>query len=423
VNSKPTAIHNGAFTNLKRVSVAAAALPAATTTVMAVVLPTDTIVPLAWNNAAPSIALATFSTTLYFDFWGAGANGRVNIATPGGWLSAAHLLEAGRQVDNTQFITVDGVQLAAAARTDVLSAGTFDFNSGSWPSVGWSYGNFSEIVVWAADLATNRSAARANITAYWLPPAFVGLLDVLGVTATRAYSTRRLRGGYTGSAIRIRRSSDNAEQDIGFVGENLDTAAITTFVGANSAFVVKWYDQSGSADDCVQATVASQARIVNAGTLDVRNGKACPFFDGTNDNYASVSSLGAFQTASTVAAINAATTFPDYNGISSTQTSNHLFVGTSGGTIFYTSLALTTVSVNNTGANAPVFGGTLMQVFGTALAGPINAGAEFIRLGNDLGLARYWPGWIGELVVFASTLSAGNQTAMYTNQKTYWGTP
>jgi hypothetical protein len=353
----------------------------------------------------------------YFDF-GSNATGRVQLASPPvGFFGVPHLGEAGREVGNAQFMTIDGSEkVRTAGLTATPSSGSATF------SMAFA-GSFSETVVWAADLAANRSAARANITAYWLPPAFVGLLDVLGVTATRAYSTRRLRGGYTGSAIRIRRSSDNAEQDIGFVGENLDTAAITTFVGANSAFVVKWYDQSGSADDCVQATVASQARIVNAGTLDVRNGKACPFFDGTNDNYASVSSLGAFQTASTVAAINAATTFPDYNGISSTQTSNHLFVGTSGGTIFYTSLALTTVSVNNTGANAPVFGGTLMQVFGTALAGPINAGAEFIRLGNDLGLARYWPGWIGELVVFASTLSAGNQTAMYTNQKTYWGTP
>ena len=68
---------------------------------------------------------------------------------------------------------------------------------------------------------------------------FTGLLDVLGVSATRAYSTRKLRSAYAGSAIRIRRSSDNAEQDIGFSGRIWIRRRSATFVGANSAYVVK----------------------------------------------------------------------------------------------------------------------------------------------------------------------------------------
>jgi hypothetical protein len=44
--------------------------------------------------------------------------------------------------------------------------------------------------------------------------AFTGVLDTLPATAA-AYSIRRLRSGYTGALIRVRRSSDNAEQDIG----------------------------------------------------------------------------------------------------------------------------------------------------------------------------------------------------------------
>ena len=95
-------------------------------------------------------------------------------------------------------------------------------------------------VIWDAgvvkDAANNPIAANA-VTTLWsfttVAGGFTGLIDVLGVSATRAYSTRRLASAYVGSAIRIRRSSDNAEQDIGFVGENLDTAAISTFVGAN----------------------------------------------------------------------------------------------------------------------------------------------------------------------------------------------
>ena len=44
----------------------------------------------------------------------------------------------------------------------------------------------------------------------------VPILDQLGVSAAAAYSLRKLRAAYAGSAIRVRRSSDNAELDIGF---------------------------------------------------------------------------------------------------------------------------------------------------------------------------------------------------------------
>lgn len=73
-------------------------------------------------------------------------------------------------------------------------------------------------------------------------------------------------------AIRIRRSSDNTETDIGFVGGVLDTAAITSFVGANSAYITKIYEQNGSGYDFTQTTAALQPRIVNAGVIDVRGG-------------------------------------------------------------------------------------------------------------------------------------------------------
>jgi hypothetical protein len=53
---------------------------------------------------------------------------------------------------------------------------------------------------------------------------FTGLLDDYP-NAAAAYSLRLLRTAYTGDAIRVRRASDNTEQDIGFVNE-LDTAAL-----------------------------------------------------------------------------------------------------------------------------------------------------------------------------------------------------
>jgi hypothetical protein len=97
------------------------------------------------------------------------------------------------------------------------------------------------------------------------------------------YSLRKLSSTYTGSAVRVRRSNDNSEQDIGFVGQNFDSASLSTFVGANSAFVTKWYDQTDNNRTAAQTTAGNQPRIVNAGTIEVENGKTAINF-GTNSN-------------------------------------------------------------------------------------------------------------------------------------------
>ena len=49
---------------------------------------------------------------------------------------------------------------------------------------------------------------------------------------------RKLTSDYTGSAIRVRRSGDNAEQNIGFKSDgSLDETTLTTFAGSNNTFL------------------------------------------------------------------------------------------------------------------------------------------------------------------------------------------
>lgn len=99
--------------------------------------------------------------------------------------------------------------------------------------------------------------------------------------ASAAYSTRKLKSSYSGSAIRVRRSSDNAEQNIGFVGEDLDTATMKTFVGAgNTGFITKWYNQGDSAAlDFEINAASSQPRIVISGVVERQGGKPSIYFD------------------------------------------------------------------------------------------------------------------------------------------------
>ena len=70
------------------------------------------------------------------------------------------------------------------------------------------------------------------------------LLDDYGDDAYLAWSLRKLRSTYTGSAIRVRRASDDAELDIGFVDNYLDTASLNTFLGGGQGRLYTWYDQS-----------------------------------------------------------------------------------------------------------------------------------------------------------------------------------
>jgi hypothetical protein len=102
--------------------------------------------------------------------------------------------------------------------------------------------------------------------------------------AAAAYSLRKLSVNYNGPAIRVRRSGDNAEQDIFFDGNgNFNEASLTSFIGANNGFLVKWYNQGDNASlDFEQTTIANQPRIVNAGVIDKVNGKTSIFFDGIN---------------------------------------------------------------------------------------------------------------------------------------------
>jgi len=101
------------------------------------------------------------------------------------------------------------------------------------------------------------------------PGSFVGLLDTYP-DAAAAYSLRKLRTNYSGSAIRVRRA-DNTEQDIGFVNNELDTTSLLSFVGSGDGFVAILYDQSLNAKNQVQTTAIYQPKIVSSGVIELLN--------------------------------------------------------------------------------------------------------------------------------------------------------
>lgn len=99
-----------------------------------------------------------------------------------------------------------------------------------------------------------------------------------------AFSIRKLRLGYNGPAMTIRRTSNNQDTDIYFLGDgSLDTASILSWIGASDANIVTWYDQSGNGSHAQQATLAFQPKIAVAGAIIEVNGKPAILFDGSDD--------------------------------------------------------------------------------------------------------------------------------------------
>ena len=137
------------------------------------------------------------------------------------------------------------------------------------PSVVYNTAGTYGVDLTASNIAGSDLESKPN----YITVNFPYLLDIYG-NAAAAYSVRKLRSAYAGSCLRVRRSSDNTELNIGFVNNFLDTAALTTFVGVGSGFVTKWYDQSGNGRDGIQTSAFNQPRIVNAGVLFTQNSLA-----------------------------------------------------------------------------------------------------------------------------------------------------
>ncbi len=95
-----------------------------------------------------------------------------------------------------------------------------------------------------------------------------------------AYSLRKLKNNYTGSCVKVRRSSDNTYSDIPF-GSNgyMDTVALKNFLNGSTAYVSTWYDQSLLGRHAIQNDITRQP-ILEYNNTDKNYGIR---FDGSND--------------------------------------------------------------------------------------------------------------------------------------------
>jgi hypothetical protein len=184
--------------------------------------------------------------------------------------------------------TVDDVN---GVGSNALTA--FGFQSTDANPVIWIQSAQLEITYFAAyrmtaDQGTFTLTGIANDFIYYKMPADAGHYGVSGkgVSALDAYpgaaaafSLRKLRNDYSGNCIRVQRSSDSTQQDIGFgVDGFIDESALTSFVGSGNGIVVTWYDQGPNGYNAIGSI--NFPRIVNAGTIERSNSKIAIFHSG-----------------------------------------------------------------------------------------------------------------------------------------------
>ena len=252
-------------------------------------------------------------------------------------------------------------------------------------------------------------------------PSFTGILDGRAVPEI-AVSLYRLRSSYSGPLIRVRRSSDNAEQNIGAgtVAGGLDTTALSAFCSTSSCFVRSWFDQSGNGRDAGNATNSWQPRIVNAGTIERLNGLPAPYFKNN-----ALVTTNLLPTASAVWSTHLA------RAVSSGETgrgrvwaldANPSFaIGPDGWDDYFGSSGSNTISSYITSnprivsLAVPATGSANIWVNGSlasSAAGVLFAGGQALVIGNNGAVNRAYDGYLQTVIVGTGTYPASDRIAI-----------
>ena len=243
--------------------------------------------------------------------------------------------------------------------------------------------------------------------------------------AAAAYSLRQLSSTYSGDSIRVRRASDNAESDIGFVSGQLDTSTLETFCSGTDGFVTTWYDQSGNNRDVVQSTAANQPQIVSSGSAITDNTKNAIDFDGVNDGfkesltsnsvtpYVVISVQNSDKTSGTQSIVRIGATKPTIHRF---DNSNYrIYSGDPAGSFD----SQTNCAVSTQLLLESYFTSTTVNQYVNSASGNNDTGVNAsitgaIEIGATTGFSEYFDGKIQELIIYGSDQSS-NRTNIETN--------
>jgi hypothetical protein len=245
--------------------------------------------------------------------------------------------------------------------------------------------------------------------------------------AAMAFSLRKLNQNYSGPVLKIRRSNDNAEQDIGFVNNSIDVSSLLSFVGNNNGFIRTWYDQSGNARNLTQTVLGQQPYIVLSGSILQQNNRPTIQFDGGSSYFNFSWNLSIKITLFTAARIFANTTAKvllsfgaDYYPLYSQSDETFSAVNGPGNygnrpvTPINTNFSLLTSQQHNTGNTFISLNGNLYN--GTNVVPSVTSAIGYV--GGYPGIFPM-PGYISELIVYPLDQS-NNRIGIESNINAYY---
>jgi hypothetical protein len=244
------------------------------------------------------------------------------------------------------------------------------------------------------------------------------VLDQLSSYPAVAYSVRQMTGGQylPNYDMTVRRSSDNATQNIGFLGGILNTAQLISFCAATNCYVVTLKDQGslGASGDATQSTAASQPQIVASGVVETWNNQPAVYFGGsqylaTAGNVQVVNATTGVWSAAAVGNTGLATNIPivaqdnspriwDLRSNGNLNRTFSIFFNTASGSFSATS------AVYPGNIFQGIFGGSQVSVYSngayggisSVLSGTSQTLAVALSIGFSPGASTFWTGTISE---------------------------
>ena len=162
------------------------------------------------------------------------------------------------------------VQAHTAIRVDIPAGSTGKFDGGDgWCSWGGPIGGVIRFDNYVAEsLLWEQAHPVGTIRVPYVYPSSLVSTQAVFAMGTRAYSP-----SYAGPALRVHRTSDGAQTDIGFVDGWLDVSSLLSFALGGDLDVERFYDLTGAGNTFNR--IGARARIVTAGVVETQNGKPC----------------------------------------------------------------------------------------------------------------------------------------------------
>lgn len=258
------------------------------------------------------------------------------------------------------------------------------------------------------------------------------ILDRVTTAPYSAYSVRQLYSAYAGSAFRVRRASDNTEQDIAFTsGGTLNLTALQTFCSGTDGFITTWYDQTGNLRHMTQITTTAQPQIVSAGNVLKQDNNPALVFAAGQWMTLSTGPIAQPYSRSSVFQLDTRVAGHTLLGPAATATTGRLYEDTTSSLSMDAGTSVQINTASGTGSNGQY---TLAELYngasstrslngavttpnpGTGSIDGLNINADY--LGSSLAATRFT-----EVIFWNTALDATSRQTLTLNQRSFFTTP